>query len=61
MKITSIVLPITFLVTCLFLLIFLNRYAIGGGDWVTIRDWLIILIPSLFGIILGLYYLFNRR
>lgn len=61
MKITTLILPIMFLLACILALILMNQYSIIGGDWVTIRDWMLILIPSLFGIIFGLYYLLNRR
>lgn len=61
MKITSILLPVMFLMACLFTLIMMSQYSITGGDWDTINEWLIILIPSLIGLIIGLYVLFNRR
>ena len=61
MKFTTLILPIMFLLACVLVLILMNRYSIVGGDWVTIRDWMLILIPSLFGIIFGVYYLLSRR
>jgi len=61
MKIMSILLPVMFLVACIVSLILMTQYSVTGGDWDTINGWLILLIPSLLGIIIGLYILFNRR
>jgi hypothetical protein len=61
MKITTILLPVMFLVSCIIALILMTQFSVTGGDWDTINGWLILLIPSLIGIIVGLYILFSRR
>lgn len=61
MKITTLLLPFLFLASCIFVLILMSQYSFVGGDWDTINNWMILLIPSLIGLILGLYVLFKRR
>ena len=61
MKITTILLPVMFLVSCIIALILMTQFSVTGGDWDTINGWLILLIPSLIGIVVGLYILFSRR
>lgn len=61
MKLTTLILPFMFLIACIIALLFMDKFSIIGGDWVTIRDWLLILVPSLIGLIIGIYYLFKWR
>jgi len=60
MKTTSLIFPVMFLIACIFALIIMGKQNTPGGDWETINDWLIILIPSLLGVIIGIFYLFKR-
>lgn len=61
MKLSFLILPVMILIACIMLLAAMDKMSMPGGDWGQMDAWLILLIPSLIGIILGVGYLFRRR